>query len=483
MATTTRRKPWALEIVRGRDVGRRYALGAGETTIGNEPAKGTHVDLSEQEGTSPRRMSGRQAMLVATAESLVVRDLESPGGTFVNRQRLLSGQDRTLQPGDVIQVGGVQLRVTREVDNDAPIAYPPEPVRTTPADGSPLGAPYTFPGGAVCRTWDDFLTLAAQRWAMVRDELASGRLTEHLRRIRRADLAPRPEPGKTPDETLDAWLGRLPASRSSAPELDVHPSALVVRTASTGGVIRQSIRITNVGYRLLRSTIRVESSPPGRLRLSPELNGKPMLTIDETDVGVEIEIPEDASITDLGTIVIASNGGTRRVAVRVERPRPDAFPVATADAPVESVPVDFPLASMPLEQRLWLFPTVLVAFRLLVQFSDRLPLGLPPTEAGTTGLAATAIVTAALGSLIGAALGGRGGGPLDVAASAFAGAVGGVLASALGFAAIRSVETAAMSSASIPTLMIIWGLVGAALAAASWVAFPHRKRARTEERP
>ena len=32
------------------------------------------------------------------------------------------------------------------------------------------------------RTWDDFLTLAAQRWALVRDELASGRLAEHLAR-------------------------------------------------------------------------------------------------------------------------------------------------------------------------------------------------------------------------------------------------------------------------------------------------------------
>ena len=483
MATTTRRKYWALEVVRGRDVGRRYALGAGETTIGNEPAANSHVDLADQEGASPRRMSGRQACLVATTESLIVRDLESPGGTFVNRQRLLGGQDRTLQVGDVIQVGGVQLRVTREAETDVPVAFPPEPVRPSSANGSPPAAPYTFPGGAVCRTWDDFLTLAAQRWAMVRDELASGRLTEHLRRIQRPDLAPRHEPGKTADETLDAWLGRLPATRSSAPELDVHPSALVVRTASTGGVIRQSLRITNVGYRLLRSTIQIESSTPGRLRISPELDGKPVLTIDETDVGVEIEIPEDAGVTDLGTIVIAGNGGTRRIAVRVERPRPVAFPVETAGAAVESVPADSPLAAMPLEQRLWLFPLILVGFRLLVQFSDRLPLGLPPTESGTTGLAATAIMMTVIGLLIGALQGRRGGGPLDVAASSFAGAVGGLLASALGFAAIRSVETAAISASSVANLMILWGLIGAILAAASWLAFPHRKRVRTEDRP
>ncbi len=478
MATTTTRKTWALEIVRGREVGRRYALGAGETTIGNEPAPQSHVDLSDQEGASPRQMSGRQAVLVATAESLVVRDLESPGGTFVNRQRLLNGQDRALQPGDVIQVGGVQLRVARETEAAVPVAYPPEPPRPKPSNAAPPTAPYTFPGGAVCRTWDDFLTLAAHRWSMVRDELASGRLTEHLRRIQRADLAPRPDPGQTADEVLDAWLGRLPAAKSSAPELDVHPTAVVVRTAATGGVVRQTLRITNVGYRLLRSTIHIESSTPGRLRLSPELNGKPMLTIDETDVGVEIEVPEGAGATDLGTIVIAGNGGTLRIAVRVERPGPVAFPVATP----ESVPADSLLATMPLEQRLWLFPMVLVGFRLLVLVSDRLPLGLPSAEAGTSGLAASAIVTSVLGLLIGGVLGSRGG-LLDVAASAFAGAVVGVLASALGFAAIRSVETAAMSTSSVPTLMILWGLIGAALAAASWVASPPRKRVRPEDRP
>jgi hypothetical protein len=334
----------------------------------------------------------------------------------------------------------------------------------------------------VCRTWDDFLTLAAHRWTMVRDELASGRLTEHLRRIRRADLAPRAGPGKTADEVLDDWLGLLPATKSSAPELDVHPPALVVRTASTGGVVRQTLRITNVGYRLLRSTLHIESSTPGRLRLPPGLDGKPTLTIDETDVVVEIEVPEDAGVTDLGTIVIAGNGGTRRIAVRVERPRPDAFPVATAAAAIESVPADSILASMPLEQRLWLFPAVLVGFRLLVQAADRLPLGLPPTESGTAALAAPALVMSALGFLIGAMLGTRGG-LLDVMASAFAGAVGGLLASALGFAAIRSVETTAISTSSLPVLMILWGLIGAAFAVASWVAFPRGKPGRTEARP
>jgi hypothetical protein len=461
MATTTTRTQWALEVVRGRDVGRRYPLAAGETTIGNAPGTNAHVDLADQEGASPRRMSGRQARLVATAESLAVRDLDSPGGTFVNRQRLLNGQDRALQSGDVIQVGGVQLKVGREAA-EAPRPKPTEP--------SPSGALYTFPGGASCRTWDDFLTLAAQRWALVRDELASGRLTEHLRRTGRADLVPKREPGQTPDEALDAWLGRLPTSRSSEPELDVHPSALVVRTSAAGGVVRQSLRITNVGYRMLRSTLHVESPTPGRIRLAPELDGKPLLTIDQSDVAVEIEVPEDAASASLGTIVVAGNGGTRRVDVRFERPTAAEFPDQAAEPAVAGVPLGSKLATMPLERRMWLFPLVLVGYRFLVGLSGRLPF----FASEAPGLAAPAAATGALGLLIGAALGSRGGGPLDVAASGFAGFVAGLLASALGFAAIRTVEDVVGPASSGPTLLVVWGLLGAALAAASWVAFPRR---------
>lgn len=480
MATSTTKKIWALEVLRGSEVGRRYHLDAGETTIGNEPAAAAHVDLSDQEGASPRRMSGRQACLVATAESLLVRDLDSPGGTFVNRQRLLGGQARKLLPGDVIQVGGVQLRVRSETADGVPVAGPPEPSQPKASAAQAPGALYTFPGGAACRTWDDFLTLAAQRWPLVRDELTSGRLTEHLRRTRRVDLAPLHEPGRTPDEVLDAWLGRLPTKRSSAPELDVHPQSLVLRTAAKGGVIRQALRISNVGYRMLRSTIQVEATTPGAMRLATELNGKPLLTIDESELNVEIDLPEDESTTNLGTIVVASNGGTKRIEVRIERPQVAAFPDAAVDAPIlAGAPIGDRLAAMPLERRYWLFPLALVGFRLLVDLSERLPLGLPPRGAGGPRLSAVAAVTSALGFGLGAVLGGRGGNRLDAAASGFAGAVAGLLISALGFALVQSVEGVMGSSSSTAVQMLVFGLIGAALAAASWIAFPRRKEGRS----
>ena len=129
---TTGQERWVLEVVRGRDVGKRYVVGPGESLLGNALAGASGFDLADQEPSSPRRMAARQASLTATGDVLEIRDLESPGGTFVNRQRLLSGQARALQPGDLIQLGGVQLQVRREADaGTGPRPQPAAPARAT----------------------------------------------------------------------------------------------------------------------------------------------------------------------------------------------------------------------------------------------------------------------------------------------------------------------------------------------------------------
>ena len=93
--------------------------------------------------------------------------------------------------------------------------------------------------------------LSAQNWSQVRDELVSGRLVEYLRRIGRPELIPHSAQDRSPDDRLDEWLARIPAAQSSAPELDVHPETLLVQAKMGGGITRLSLRITNVGFRLL----------------------------------------------------------------------------------------------------------------------------------------------------------------------------------------------------------------------------------------
>ena len=220
----------------------------------------TGLDLREQEGSSPRRMAARHASVIWSGQDISIRDLESPGGTFVNQQRLLSGQPRKLSAGDVIQLGGVQLRVKQEVQQEWRTHGSGREARQEcrthgcPAGGFRLLSSWL--SGAQCRTWDDFLVLSAQSWTQVRDELISGRLVEYLRRIGRPELISHSARNQSPDDRLDEWLGRLPATQSSAPELDVHPETLVVQAKMGGGVARLSLRITNVGFRLLRSSLR-----------------------------------------------------------------------------------------------------------------------------------------------------------------------------------------------------------------------------------
>jgi len=486
MATTSGRDHWFLEVVRGRNVGRRYQVGPGETPIGNALAGTPGFDLSDQESNSPRRMAGRHACLTAAGEALSIRDFESPGGTFVNRQRLLAGQVRPLQPGDLIQLGAVQLEVKRAGHLEPQAARPSQPQPQPQAQPQPQGQvqprptaltmPYTIKGGSNCKTWDDFLILAAQRWALVRDELTSGRLAEHLRRIGRADLVPRSEPEQTADEQLDAWLARLPASRSSAPELDVHPQTLVIRAATAGGLIRKTLRITNVGYRLLRSTARVEPATSTTIRVAAEFSDRPFLTIDHTDIPVEIELPENARPTTLGTVVIESNGGTRRIEIMRERPTLNAAIAESANGsgPVDLVIATRPLgelvAAQPVARRLILVPLALVVFRLLVLVAGLIPLGPLGASRVEPRLGSITLVLAAAGALVGMV---RGGETRDRPACGFTGAMVGILAGALGFAVIRSVESLLGGWASSPlATLLLWALLGVAIALVSWLALP-----------
>ena len=72
------------ETVVGRDVGLGLSL-VGETTV-----------------------SRRHAQLVKSGDSVVVRDLGSTNGTYVNGAKI--GSEATLRPGDAVQFGSVRFR-------------------------------------------------------------------------------------------------------------------------------------------------------------------------------------------------------------------------------------------------------------------------------------------------------------------------------------------------------------------------------------
>ncbi|HEU5119003.1 MAG TPA: FHA domain-containing protein, partial [Isosphaeraceae bacterium] len=117
--------PWLLEVVRGRDIGRRFPVVGPSVVLGSGVGAEAGIDLSEQETGNLKRMAARQARLDVRPAGLSIVDLESPGGTFVNRRRVVSGSGEVLKEGDVIQVGGVQVRVTRLPADGLPKALTP----------------------------------------------------------------------------------------------------------------------------------------------------------------------------------------------------------------------------------------------------------------------------------------------------------------------------------------------------------------------
>jgi len=497
---------WSLEVVRGRQTGRVYKLGPGETVVGNALDGQPGVDLKDQEGDSPRRMAGRHAALDSTGGDLFIRDLESPGGTFVNRQRLLAGQARRVEPGDQIQLGSVQLAAKRvetpsaatAARRAAPAAIsparpaaPPASAEVVPSRPSPgpsgrasppvagrLAIPFTLTGGPTCRNWDDFLVLAAQRWHALRDELTSGRLAEFVRRAQRPDLLPRLDQGRSADDQLDDWLARLPTTKHSAPELDVHPEALNVRAVAGGGLTRQTLRVTNIGYRLLRSTARTEPAAAHWLRLSAGSSGGPFVTIDQTELAVELDLPEILAAPLEASIVIESNGGTRRIPVRIERAQETAAFTDTAGLGgfplgLSQLQIGERLASVHPGMRVLLAAGTAILLRLIVFCVSLLLRG-----SGNARLSSVAVALVGAGALAAGLLTLRRGEQRDVASAAFAGGLLGLLAAAVCFAIIQSVERMLGAwSTSFWAVELLWGMIGALVALASSYFIRHRSAA------
>jgi hypothetical protein len=481
-AIQARSARWSLEVVRGRDVGKVFELPGGEVVLGNGLDGAGRLDLRDQESGSPRRMAARQAAIAMNGTDLAIRDLDSPGGTFVNRQRLLSGQPRRLRAGDEIQLGGVLLRVVAG-SMSQPSTGPLAPTaQTQSAAFGRLAVPYTIDGVVVCRSWDDFLVAAAQRWNDLRDELESGRLADYLRRIRSIDLLPRADASATPDERLDHWLGRLPVSRSSAPELDVHPAGLELR--STGGTTRHVLKIANVGYRLLRGTARVEPAGASWIRLLSPFDGRPFVTVEQTEILVEVTVPEDRAGPLNAEVVIESNGGTRRIPVRLGQPhKPPAIPDAAAPVPGTTISDVFRPATenirrlRPPERITAAIVTALVV-RALVLVSSLMPLGPRGLAMTEPRLPALAVLCAALGVGVGLlkALRRRDGGPLDTAASAVASGLVAILAAAVVCAVVKTIERLLGDwSTSLWALALLWAVIGAAVAGLSFVLIPYRQ--------
>ncbi len=94
---------YALHVMRGRSEANALRLMDGINSIGR------HDDCQIRIRSS--LVSRRHCELFEEGNNLILRDLGSSNGTFVNDKRVLGQQ--TLKPGDILTIGGVTLRVDK----------------------------------------------------------------------------------------------------------------------------------------------------------------------------------------------------------------------------------------------------------------------------------------------------------------------------------------------------------------------------------
>jgi len=100
-----------LELVRGERLGTVYPILEGKNIVGRTVNQPVDIDLTGMERQEQVWTSRQHALITFDGRAIVLEDLKSLNGTFVNRVKLHPGQQRALQPNDIIQVGTVQLRV------------------------------------------------------------------------------------------------------------------------------------------------------------------------------------------------------------------------------------------------------------------------------------------------------------------------------------------------------------------------------------
>jgi hypothetical protein len=230
--------------------------------------------------------------------------------------------------------------------------------------------------------------------------------------------------------------------------------------------------VTNTGYRLLRSRLRVE--PPGTawLEIAPELKDRPFTTAEETEIPLDVEIPESMVGPMSCTLVIESNGGSRRVEVRIEPPPAPVDPAGT----VPDVETKAPrsrrwLAGMPLGERLALGAVVICLLRLALIVGDGLAAAGGFDAGARPSLPGAAALLGLIGGATAARFAAKRGVTRDLAPAAIAGMIAGVLAAAVAVAAFRTIEAITGPRMAFLT---IWGILGVLMVWGPGLALLHR---------
>jgi hypothetical protein len=100
-----------LVVLRGMKIDTEYPIYEGRNTVGRFADKPVDIDLVCQESTEQIWCSRQHAVILFEKGAVMIEDLNSLNGTWVNGVRIHAGQQRVLRTGDVVQIGTVQMKL------------------------------------------------------------------------------------------------------------------------------------------------------------------------------------------------------------------------------------------------------------------------------------------------------------------------------------------------------------------------------------
>jgi len=100
-----------LVVLRGQKRNVEYMIYEGLNFVGRADEKPVDIDLEEQEPPDRIWCSRQHACISWEDNQLLIEDLNSANGTYVNRTRVYPGQKRPLAVNDIVQIGNVQMKV------------------------------------------------------------------------------------------------------------------------------------------------------------------------------------------------------------------------------------------------------------------------------------------------------------------------------------------------------------------------------------
>jgi hypothetical protein len=104
--------PPKLVVLRGLKIGVEYPIYEGKNIIGRFADKPVDIDLLSQESVEQIWCSRQHATVTFSNGIIVIEDLNSLNKTWVNGTCVHPGQQRQLKPGDIVQIGTVQMKLT-----------------------------------------------------------------------------------------------------------------------------------------------------------------------------------------------------------------------------------------------------------------------------------------------------------------------------------------------------------------------------------